>query len=204
MGPESTVLLGPYLDKRRPAKDKHTAIIRSWNQKEMALAIGSISKAAKAFDITAPDKAWRSKGSQARGNLIANLVIETFENTKKFRLETADGRGFGSGYPDAIGHIDGIGGVLVELKATKSWNTKDSNRRVLLSSVQKSLKMLKTVNGLLPLHLILTAIHDESGKVITLRFDFLQRESEVTFREEISTSHKLLSKSPQNAFIVEA
>jgi hypothetical protein len=203
MGHDVDMLLGTYLDSARSGADKQTEIIRSWTDKEMKLTIRNICKAAGQMEIVAPDAAWKSRGSQGRGNLLANLVIENFEETKLFQLKTADGKGFGTGYPDAIGFIEGIGSVLVELKATKSWDPSDSNRRVLLSSVKKCLKMLKKVSGLLPLHLILTAIHDDAGKVINLRCDFMQRDSEVAFRQEISTSHKLLSKASGSSFTLD-
>jgi len=126
--------------------------------------------------------------NQSIGNQVESFVVpKLIDGLAKFRLEKCSG----AGYPDQQLRM---GDLLIplELKATGDWNPNDSNRRVLTSSSEKLRKYFRT-----PIyHLLCTVLYTaEAGgtRIDAIRLDFLEPDSPVSVRLEVSVNHKLLA-----------
>ena len=126
--------------------------------------------------------------NQSIGNQVESYVVpQLITGLRKFRLEKCSG----AGYPDQQLRS---GDLLIplELKATGDWNPNDSNRRVLTSSSEKLRKYFRS-----PIyHLLCTVLYTaEAGgtRIDAIRLDFLEPNSPVSVRLEVSVNHKLLA-----------
>jgi hypothetical protein len=187
----STMYLGAFLDSLKSKKSKK--MIEAWTDSEIRVIGNSFEKATKRLKLKAPSSTWSKASPQSRGNIMANLVIEELSISRSFRLKQATT--YGAGYPDSLLENTALGTFIVELKATKAWNEKDGNRRVLLSSTTKLEKILYLEPNVKAKHLLLTCIHDDEGMLTELRLDFLNPDTVINTRFEAATNHKLLSGS---------
>lgn len=186
-----TTTLGQFLDALKSRKSR--TMIEAWTDAD-ALMIGkSFDKATKRLELRAPSSTWSTASPQSRGNIMANLVIQELSTSSSFKLKQATS--YGAGYPDGLLETKAAGTFIIELKATKTWNEKDGNRRVLLSSTTKLEKILDREPNVHAKHLLLTCIHDDHGTLTELRLDFLNPDTVINTRFEAATSHKLLSGS---------
>lgn len=126
--------------------------------------------------------------NQSIGNQVEAFVVPKLTTgLQKFRLEKCSG----AGYPDQQLRS---GDLLIplELKATGDWNPNDSNRRVLTSSSEKLRKYFKS-----PVyHLLCTVLYTAEAagtRIDAIRLDFLEPDSPVSVRLEVSVNHKLLA-----------
>jgi hypothetical protein len=183
--------LATFLDYLKSKKSK--TMIEAWTDAEIRVISKSFEKATKRLKLKAPSLTWSKASPQSRGNIMANLVIGELSTSRSFKLKQATS--YGAGYPDALLETSAAGTFLVELKATKTWNKKDGNRRVLLSSTTKLEKILDLEPNVQAKHLLLTCIHDDDGMLTELRLDFLNPDTLINTRFEAATNHKLLSGS---------
>ncbi len=115
---------------------------------------------------------------------------------KEFQLEKC----VGAGYPDRMlvrhGHR-----IALEIKATSDWNPSDSNRRVLTSSSEKLRRHFHP-----PIHHLLCTVFyslkDDCAVIGALRLDFLEPDSIVNVRLEVSVSHKLLAAAKHHSALI--
>lgn len=136
--------------------------------------------------------------NQSIGNQVEEFVMPRLTaGLAEFRLEKC----VGAGYPDRMlsrhGHR-----IAMEVKATSDWNPADSNRRVLTSSSEKLRKNFRS-----PIHhLLCTVFYSLDGDCATIdavRLDFLEPESPVNVRLEVSVSHKLLAAGKHHSALIE-
>ncbi|MBI3887081.1 MAG: hypothetical protein HY302_15340 [Opitutae bacterium] len=126
--------------------------------------------------------------NQSIGNQVEAFVVPRLAaGLPNFRLEKCTG----AGYPDQQLSRDDLL-IPLELKATGDWNPNDSNRRVLTSSSEKLRKYFRP-----PIyHLLCTVLYTaEKGgtRIDAIRLDFLEPDSPVSVRLEVSVNHKLLA-----------
>ena len=128
--------------------------------------------------------------NQSIGNQVADFFVTIVNKSlRKFLITECPGKG----YPDRVLR-DGASKKTypLELKATSSWDSTDSNRRVLTSSSKK----LRS-NFLPPIcHLLATCCYsdlDSTYRLNAVRFDFIEPTTEVNIRLEASVSHKILA-----------
>lgn len=142
----------------------------------------------------------RGRSNQASGNNFEKLVTKTLANSKIPSLILLDAKG--QGYPDLVLDSREHGAILcMEIKSTSKWNEKDSNCRVLMSSVIRLENVRKTYPDKRILHLICAVEYDAIDHMATqLRFHFIKSGSPVSYREEISTSQKSLSSGDFEAY----
>ncbi len=75
-----------------------------------------------------------SATNQSVGNQVEIVALERLnEHLKIFKIENCSG----AGYPDRLLAKSDFKQIALEMKATSSWNPKDTNRRVLTSSSRK-------------------------------------------------------------------
>ncbi len=129
--------------------------------------------------------------NQAIGNRIANYLTERLnQNLMFFVVNNCQGQG----YPDRILErlADNFRHIAFEIKSTSNWDETDANRRVLTSS---SAKLRNSLNP--PIyHLLCTVIYqmeNDSARIMRIRLDFVQPNTQVRVRLEAMTSHKDLS-----------
>lgn len=187
----NSMSLGDFLDSLKSKKSR--PLIEQWTDAQIILIGSSLEKATKRLKLKAPTSTWSKASPQSRGNIMANLLIEELSTSRSFKLKQATS--YGAGYPDALLETAAAGTFLVELKATKTWNRKDGNRRVLLSSTSKVERILEREPNAQAKHLLLTCIHDDDGLLTELRLDFLNPDTVINTRFEAATNHKLLSGS---------
>ncbi len=126
--------------------------------------------------------------NQSIGNQVEAFVVpKLVAGLRKYHLEKCRG----AGYPDQQLRSNDLL-IPLELKATSDWNPSDSNRRVLTSSSEKLRKYFQS-----PIyHLLCTVLYtDVAGgtRIDALRLDFLEPDSPVSVRLEVSVNHKLLA-----------
>ncbi len=110
----------------------------------------------------------------------------------------------GNGYPDQILIQQASGcNIPLEVKATRDWNEKDTNRRVLTSSSTKL-----RVHFSAPIyHLLLTVLYsyqdgEQYATIDTIRLDFLEPSTTVNVRLEASVNHKILSDGSHHSKMI--
>ncbi len=139
--------------------------------------------------------------NQSRGNQVEKYTIKTINSAiSGFSILKCSG----PGYPDQnlIQQILGCS-IPLEVKATKDWNEKDSNRRVLTSSSKKLRAQFSD-----PIyHLILTVLYmyhdgEKNAKIDTIRLDFLEPSTTVNVRLEASVNHKILANGPHRSTMI--
>lgn len=130
------------------------------------------------------------KESQADGNDVDNFVVEKLnEKLRVFKIYKCPEKG----YPDRILAKGSIKQIALEMKSTGSWNSKDTQRRVLTSSSKKL-----RVNFTDPIyHLICNVTYKklkQKAEILTIRLDFINPRSFVNIRLEASSTHKIFDK----------
>ncbi len=139
---------------------------------------------------------FRKDTNQSHGNDIANYFIEYIGCDQDLGIRKLRG----SGYPDCIVYINNKK-IAAEIKSTSKFDVKNSQRRVLLSSLkklEKSIKSEKIDNP--PCHLLITLIYSysndkRSAHINKIRLDFLNKKSAVNVRFEAYLTHQSLSKN---------
>ena len=139
--------------------------------------------------------------NQSRGNQVEKYTIKELNSTiSGFSILKCRG----SGYPDQILIQQASGSnIPLEVKATRDWNKKDSNRRVLTSSSTK----LRSHFSAPIYHLLLTVLYsyqdgEQNATIDTIRLDFLEPSTTVNIRLEASVNHKILSNGPHHSEII--
>jgi hypothetical protein len=127
--------------------------------------------------------------NQSVGNQVASFFVKIINsNLPKYVMRDYSGQG----YPDKKLIEKSSQKVFAfELKATSSWNSSDSNRRVLTSSSKRLReKFSASIN-----HILATCCYSDSPgwKLTGLRLDFIEPTAEVDVRLEASVNHKSLS-----------
>jgi hypothetical protein len=141
----------------------------------------------------------RGSENQSVGNQIASGVFNRLgSGTSSFHLLPCPG----SGYPDRMA-VARTGGqkIAIEVKATKTWDPKDRNRRVLTSSSSKMRKHFAAPF----LHLLVTivyAMEEQGARVKNVRLDFLEPTTIVNVRLEASVNHYLLTSGSHTAVVI--
>lgn len=133
------------------------------------------------------------KSNQATGNNFEKLLNQALADSKvpDFALVPPHAQG----YPDCVLTSRTLDAILcMEVKSTSGWDDNDSNRRVLMSSVNRLEGVRKSFPGKHFLHLICTIEYDaKTYSVDQLQFHFINSSSPVGYREEIHTSQQSLA-----------
>lgn len=139
--------------------------------------------------------------NQSRGNQVENYTINKLNTTiSGFSILKCQGHG----YPDRVLTQQAFGcNIPLEVKATRDWNEKDSNRRVLTSSSTK----LRSHFSAPIYHLLLTVLYsyqdgEQYATIDTIRLDFLEPSTTVNVRLEASVNHKILSNGPHHSKMI--
>lgn len=180
--------------EKRTARSKNVSaiLVEEWSEPERVLVKRAFKSSVKKISqLKVLDPRFASSTNQSKGNKVEALLIDAFRGDAGLQFTLA--KAPGSGYPDALGQISGLGEFFVELKATSNWTSTDTLRRVLMSSVIKVQRLLRRAQPPLAKHLILTAEYDSKGSIQGLRLHFLNPSSKVNVRLEAATSHKMLS-----------
>ncbi len=173
-------------------------LVSDWTDEDLAAIKKSIKKLSKSV---VGEHVEPGKTNQSTGNKFEKFLAQTIQNSKTLGLNLWPSKG--QGYPDLVLKSTAISAFLcLEVKTTSKWNSNDSNRRVLMSSVNRLTNVRKSFPMERILHLICTIEYDSKTFTITgLQFHFLRPSSPVGFREEISTSQKSLASGSFDLFI---
>ena len=173
-------------------------LVADWADADIAAIKKSIKKLSK---LVVGEYVEPGKTNQSAGNKFEKFLTQTVQNSKTLGLNLW--RPKGNGYPDMVLTSNAISAVLcMEVKATSKWDSNDSNRRVLMSSVNRLINVRKSFPLERILHLICTIEYDSKTSTITvLQFHFIRPSSPVGFREEIATSQKSLASGSFDLFI---
>jgi hypothetical protein len=168
----------------------------TWSQHQTDSAIDIIKNAIQSGQIIGSEPDSFSGTNQSKGNKVAEFFFSKFRDHLPSVIIASNAKG--AGYPDKLIKFE-FSVACLELKATSNWKNSDSNRRVLTSSSKKIRKLiLDKVLPVKPLHLIATVFYAElSGKIVGVRLDFMNPDTEINIRLEASTSQKLLANGPQ-------
>ena len=194
--------LEEYFNKLQKEHD-HTprCLIGPWTDGEVRAVKTAIETAVKKAGYIGKKMPISGLTNQAIGNTSENFFVEQVNPhlNNAIKLPT----GCGGGYPDRVIHIMGRR-YCMELKATKSWEKRDSHRRVLTSSPDKLLKLIENEKvDDPPAHLMGTVLYDKKqGTVREFRVDFFEPNTIVNFRLEASTTQKLLSQDSHEPLII--
>lgn len=176
---------GDYIGKKSKLD-----LISDWTEGDLSLARKMLKRLT---ELVVGQSVERGRSNQASGNKFEKLVIRTLANPGVLDLRILKTKG--QGYPDLVLDSRKHGAILcMEIKSTSNWDDKDSNRRVLMSSVKRLENLRKGNPGKRFLHFICSIEYDaKAHTAMQLRFHFINRSSPVNYREEISTSQKSLS-----------
>lgn len=127
--------------------------------------------------------------NQSVGNQVASFFATIINpHLRKYLIRDCSGQG----YPDKKLIDKNSQKVFAfELKATSSWNSSDSNRRVLTCSSKKLRESFSSPIN----HILTTCCYSENPdwKLTALRLDFIEPTTQVDVRLEASVNHKSLS-----------
>ena len=184
--------IGVYLRKKSKLD-----LISDWNDHDLSLARKDLKNLT---ELVVGQSVERGRTNQASGNNFERLIARTLAESKIPRLTLLDAKG--QGYPDLVLDSREHGAIVcMEIKSTSKWKEKDSNRRVMMSSVNRLENVRKAFPGRRILHLICSVEYDLKAHTATqLRFHFINSGSPVSYREEISTSQKSLSSGEFEAY----
>lgn len=154
-------------------------LVADWADADIAAIKKSIKKLSK---LVVGEYVEPGKTNQSAGNKFEKFLTQTVQNSKTLGLNLW--RPKGNGYPDMVLTSNAISAVLcMEVKATSKWDSNDSNRRVLMSSVNRLINVRKSFPLERILHLICTIEYDSKTSTITvLQFHFIRPSSPVGFR----------------------
>lgn len=186
MAPKKPSSLVAYLRRQSSKLD----LVADWTESDLEALKPALDDLSRAVG----GKAVISGGTnQSLGNRFEKLLLEALQSRAVPDLEILTNKA--PGYPDALVRSQKLDAILcIEIKATSNWSGKDSLRRVLMSAVGR----LASARADFPtdrfLHLICSVEYEKGQLEVTqLRFHFLDSNSPVSYREEISTSQKSLS-----------
>lgn len=173
-------------------------LVADWADADIAAIKKSIKKLSK---LVVGEYVEPGKTNQSTGNKFEKFLTQTVQNSKTLGLNLWPPKE--QGYPDMVLTSHAISAVLcMEVKTTSKWDSKDSNRRVLMSSVNRLINVRKSFPGERILHLICTIEYDSKTSTVTgLQFHFIRPNSPVGFREEIATSQRSLASGGFDSFI---
>lgn len=165
-------------------------LISDWTEDDLSSAREMLKRLS---ELVVGQSVERGRSNQASGNNFEKLVLETLADSGVRDLKVLKTKG--QGYPDAVLDSRKLGAILcMEIKSTSKWDDKDSNRRVLMSSVKRLENVRESFPGKRILHLVCSVEYDvKAHRATKLRFHFINASSPVSYREEISTSQKSLS-----------
>lgn len=130
--------------------------------------------------------------NQAIGNKAADWLIKELEqvSTARWKTQKTD---VAAGYPDAF-VITPSELIFLEIKASSAWSPTDSNRRVLLSKVERIRKLdNKYGKTKTKKHLLISIDYRKIGDDVQIEgfhIAFLQPKFQISKRVEASTSHR--------------
>jgi hypothetical protein len=181
-------------------------LIEFWEKADVLEVEELFKTLAKQIIGTKPRGINSKNSNQSLGNVYHKYIVEEF-NKLNFGPQVILKNLSASGYPDSILIIHEVNGnriVCVEIKATSKWNSKDANRRVLMSSTKKLVNLIELNNFInVPLHLVATLIYNKSNNLIeSLRIDFIDPNFRVNTRFEASTSHKSLDSGEHRKLLL--
>ena len=138
--------------------------------------------------------------NQSIGNQVEFYTVEKLnEKLQIFTIESCSG----AGYPDRVLANGDFRQIALEMKATSEWKPNDSNRRVLTSSSKKLRDKFTS-----PIyHLLCNVIYQIEGelaRVLAVRLDFIEPNTQVSVRLEASVNHKILTNGNHQSVIFEA
>lgn len=182
---------------------KGTDLIGYWSDNEINSVGKTLSDAFNSFVTNAPEMnidGWQDITNQSKGNKVATLIIERITQHKSIIRCKGEGRG----YPDEWLEINGVV-YAIEMKSTAKFDENNTHRAVLLSSIKKLRTNLHTglVNAPIK-HAIIQTIYQNRGKKTPIvkcgKVYFLQPNSHVNARLEISSTQKLLTQTQNITF----
>ena len=189
------------LQREHHPNHKPRRLIGPWTDREVRAVKTAIEAAVKKAGYIGKTMPMSDLTNQTIGNASENFFVDQINPHLNDAIKAPTG--CGGGYPDRVIHIKGKR-YCMELKATNSWEKRDSHRRVLTSSPKRLLKLLenKKVDDP-PAHLVGTVLYDKKQLTVTeFRVDFIGPETEVNVRLEASTTQKLLSKNSHEPLII--
>ena len=196
--------LEEYFEKlQREHRPNHNPrrLIGPWTDREVRAVKTAIEAAVKKAGYIGKTMPMSDLTNQTIGNASENFFVDQINPHLNDAIKAPTG--CGGGYPDRVIHIKGKR-YCMELKATNSWEKRDSHRRVLTSSPKRLLKLLenKKVDDP-PAHLMGTVLYDKKQLTVTeFRVDFFEPDTIVNFRLEASTTQKLLSQDSHEPLII--
>lgn len=194
--------LEEYFEKLQREHD-HTprCLIRAWEDEEVAAVKAEIKRAVRAANFIGETIPSDNLTNQAIGNASENFFVDQV-NPHLNNAIVSPAR-CGGGYPDRLLCVNGKR-YCMELKATSSWDDRDSNRRVLTSSPDRLLNLIENNDvDKCPAHLVGTVLYDKEKRTVTkFRVDFIGPDTEVNVRIEASTTQKMLSQDSHEFFTI--
>lgn len=176
-------------------------LIRKWEDEEVRVVKATIKTAVKKAGYIGQLIPSSGSTNPVLGSASEKFFVEQVNPHLKNAIESPTG--CGGGYPDRVIHIKGRR-YCMELKATKSWEKRDSHRRVLTCSPDKLLKLVENEKvDDPPAHLMGTVLYNKEQKTVTgFRVDFFEPSTMVNFRLEASTTQKMLSEESCKPLII--
>lgn len=166
-------------------------LIRAWTNREILVVEKAIREAVMASGVIGSTIPYFHGTLPAKGNQATNHFVSQI--TPFLPKPNTIHKPKGIGYPDRV-FLSGKNGYFMSTKATTKWHDLDALRRVLTCDPYKMEKLVhsgKFTNP--PAHMICTVLYSDSKKTTTkIRLDFLEPQSEVNVRFEISTSQRQL------------
>ena len=196
--------LKDYFDKlQREHHPKHNPrrLIGPWTDREVRAVKTAIEAAVKIAGYIGKTMPISGLTNQAIGNASEKFFVDQINPHLNDAIKAPTG--CGGGYPDRVIHIKGKR-YCMELKATNSWEKRDSHRRVITSSPDRLLKLIENKKvDRCPAHLVGTVLYDKKQLTVTeFRVDFIGPETKVNVRLEASTTQKLLSQDSHEPLII--
>lgn len=164
-----------------------------WRRARIAKALSAAFDTASLLHATIPGFA--TSNPQSSGNKAASFLKERLTDVPGYQLDVIRG----VGYPDFVLRWRD-GWCCAEVKSTSKTDEEASSLRVVLTG---STARLRAELGRIghssraPCHLLLTLKHTDRGKIIGIRLDFLEPETEVNVKLEASTSRGMLKRGSQ-------
>ena len=194
--------LKDYFDRLLADRDLDPqCLIRDWTDGEVRIVRAAIKKAVNNASYIGKRMCGPNVTNQAIGNESEKFFVRQVNPHLNDAIESPER--CGQGYPDKVIKI-GNKRYCMEFKATSSWDDSDSNRRVLTSSPDRLLKLIKNEKvDIPPAHLVGTVLYNKQKRTVTkFRVDFIGPDTEVNVRFEASTTQQLLSQDSHKFFTI--
>ncbi len=182
-----------YKELQRREGLEPVELVADWARRDTDAISGAFRTAVTASQITKLDIPIRAGSTnQSIGNQVADFFVPIMnQHLQDYRIDACPG----GGYPDKIlAEIASRRTFPFELKATSTWDTADSNRRVLTSSSRKLRQRFPAAVN----HVLATILYTSDAgmsRVRSLRLDFIEPGTLVNIRLEASVSHRLLAQA---------